>query len=208
MKPLAQAKSRLAPYLDSYRRRQLVTSMLRRVIRTARSACAEVWVLGADESTRGISSQEGAQWRREAGPNINESLRLVFEQAWDAGKAPLFLPGDLPFITSEDLRGLISIATSNPSTGPAPESTPHTMVILSPARKGGGTNAVFIPRRLDFRLQLGQRSFARHLAEANRLGLQPSIYESPGLARDLDTNEDLQEYETQHPGFLTRLIQE
>ena len=98
MKPLAQAKSRLAPYLKGVQRRRLVTAMLRHVIRAAREASAEVWVLGADVSARNVALEEGAGWRQEAGSDINESLRLVFDEAWAAGKSPLFLPGDLPFL--------------------------------------------------------------------------------------------------------------
>ena len=40
------------------------------------------------------------------------------------------------------------------------------------------------------------------------MGLEPLVYNNDGLARDLDTWEDLQEYEAQEPGFLTHLISE
>ena len=55
VKPLSQAKSRLAPYLKDAQRRRLVTAMLRRVINAAREASAEVWVLGADISVRNVA---------------------------------------------------------------------------------------------------------------------------------------------------------
>ena len=199
MKPLSQAKSRLAPYLKDVQRRSLVTAMLRRVIRAAREASAEVWVLGADVSSRHVACEEGAGWREEAGSDINESLRLVFEEAWAAGKSPLFLPGDLPFLHSDELKALTARADSNIGEDSVPS------IVLSPAIKGGGTNAILIPQPLPFRLQLGPDSLSRHVSEARRLGLEPSVYASPGLARDLDTWEDLQEYESQEPGFLARL---
>ena len=199
VKPLSQAKSRLAPFLKDAQRRRLVTAMLRRVIRAAREASAEVWVLGADVSVQRIALEEGAVWREEAGSNINESLRLVFDEAWDDGKSPLFLPGDLPFLCSDELKGLIAKADSGASMDTDPK------IVLSPANKGGGTNAIFIPQRLLFRLQLGPDSLSLHVSEARRLGLEPTVYASTGLARDLDTWEDLQEYETHEPGFLARL---
>ena len=197
VKPLAQAKSRLAPYLKDVQRRRLVITMLRRVIRAAREASDEVWVLGADDSTRNVALKEGASWREDAGSNINESLRLIFEEAWTAGKSPLFLPGDLPFLCSDELKGLIAHAGSGDDS--------DLKIVLSPANKGGGTNAIFIPQRLLFRLQLGPDSLSLHVSEARRLGLEPTVYASTGLARDLDTWEDLQEYETHEPGFLARL---
>ena len=204
VKPLAQAKSRLAPFLKDVQRRRLVTAMLRHVIRAAREASAEVWVLGADVSIRNVALEEGAGWREEAGSDINESLRLVFDEAWAAGKSPLFLPGDLPFLRSDELKALITRARADSSIGE--DADPR--IVLSPANKGGGTNAILIPQPLAFRLQLGPDSLSRHVSEARRLGLEPTVYASPGLARDLDTWEDLQEYETQEPGLLARLTSE
>ena len=204
VKPLSQAKSRLAPYLKDVQRRRLVIAMLRRVIRAALEASTEVWVLGADVSARNVALKEEASWREEAGSDINESLRLVFEEAWAAGKSPLFLPGDLPFLSSDELKALIARARADSNIGA--DSVPS--IVLSPANKGGGTNAILIPQPLPFRLRLGPDSLSRHVAEARRLGLEPTVYASPGLARDLDTWEDLQEYESQEPGFLARLTGE
>ena len=202
VKPLAQAKSRLASFLKDVQRRRLVAAMLRHVIRAAREASAEVWVLGADVSARNVALEEGAGWREEAGSDINESLRLVFDEAWAAGKSPLFLPGDLPFLQTDELKALIARAGSGDNTDSVPS------IVLSPANKGGGTNAILIPQPLAFRLHLGPDSLSRHVSEARRLGLKPHVYASPGLARDLDTWEDLQEYETQEPGLLARLTSE
>ena len=126
----------------------------------------------------------------------------MFDEAWAAGKSPLFLPGDLPFLQTDELKALIARANSNVGEDSVPS------IVLSPANKGGGTNAILIPQPLAFRLQLGPDSLSRHIAEARRLGLEPSMYASPGLARDLDTWEDLQEYETQEPGLLAHLTSE
>ncbi len=208
VKPLGQAKSRLAPYLEDAQRRRLVTAMLRRVIVAAQEAGTEVWVLGADDSAHEIAQEAGAGWRREAGGNINESLQLVFDEAWSIGTAPLFLPGDLTFLQAGELTGLTSIIAPSPLVEAVLEPRDDSKIVLAPARKGGGTNAILIPRRISFRLQLGPDSLSRHIAEARRLGLEPSIFDSPGLARDLDTWKDLQEYEAQEPGFLARLTRE
>ena len=202
VKSLNDAKSRLAPHLTDAQRRRLVAAMLRQVIRAAQAASAEVWVLGADDSTRPVALAEDTGWRQEAGANINESLFLAFEEVWAAGKSPLFLPGDLPFLQPEDLIDLISTAGDYPSVGSVREPTLRSQITLSPARNGGGTNGVFIPHPLPFRFQLGPDSFSRHLREACIHGLKPRIHASPGLARDLDTWEDLREYEAQQPGFL------
>ena len=126
----------------------------------------------------------------------------MFDEAWAAGKSPLFLPGDLPFLQTDELKALIARAGSGDNTDSVPS------IVLSPANKGGGTNAILIPQPLPFQLQLGPDSLSRHVSEAQRLGLEPAVYASPGLARDLDTWEDLQEYETQEPGLLAHLTSE
>ena len=205
VKALSDAKSRLKPFLTEAQRRRLVESMLRRVIRAAQKAGAGVWVLGADDSSRPIALKEGAGWRQEAGKNINESLRLVFNEVWDAGKSPLFLPGDLPFLQPEDLTGLTSTTASNPSGWAVRKPPRGTEIILSPANSGGGTNAILITRQIPFQFQLGPDSFSLHVEEARRLSLEPVVHNCEGLARDLDTRRDLQEYETLHPGFLADL---
>ena len=202
MKSLDRAKSRLAPHLSEGQRRRLATALLRVVIRAVREASVEALVLGADDSSRDMSLEEGAVWRKEAGMNFNESVRLAFEDAWGAGKLPLFLPSDLPLLQPDDVSTLI--AQAQPETGGRKKRDPQ--IVLTPARSGGGTNAILIDQRLSFRPQLGRNSFQHHLAEARRLRLLPTIHSSPGLSRDLDTWEDLKEFETQDSDFLDRLI--
>ena len=50
--------------------------------------------------------------------------------------------------------------------------------------------------------------FRRHLESAQDLGLEVAIYNSPGLAFDLDTPADLVELEKRSPGMLETLVQE
>lgn len=193
IKPPSQAKSRLAPFLDEPRRQRLVLNMLRHVIKAATEAVDEVWVLGADSVTEELAKTEGAQWHREEGTNVNESLEIVFKQVWSAGKSPLFLPGDLPYVQGAELRELMAQATGKESA------------VLAPAKNGGGTNAILLPKPSEFRMLLGPGSFRRHLAQGDSLGLDIAIHNSPGLAQDLDTWEDVQAYQRIEPGLLERL---
>ncbi len=193
IKPLSKAKSRLAPFLDRPKRQRLVVNMLRGVIKAALEAVNEVWVLGSDRLTEEIAKDEGANWRTEAGSDVNESLTIVFKEVWTSGRAPLFLPGDLPFLCGQDLRDLMAGAARQQA------------VVLSPANRGRGTNAILLPQPSKFRLLLGPNSFPRHVAEARRCGLEPSIHSTPGLANDLDTWDDAQAYQTMEPGLLERL---
>lgn len=192
IKPLSGAKSRLHPHLDQAGRERLVINMLQGVIRAA--ATDEVWVVGADDpAVEGLAKRRGALWRREEGTNVNQSLEIAFRRVWDAGKVPLYLPGDLPFVQRRDLEELMTAASDMKNA------------VLAPAHRSGGTNAILLPRPSEFRPLLGPGSFRRHLDQAASLGLDVAIYSSPGLALDLDTWEDVRAYQALEAGLLERL---
>ncbi len=196
MKPLSSAKSRLAPYLEDVDRRRLALNMLRRVIKAAGAASGEVWVLGSDPLVEEMAVAEGAKWCWERGSNVNESLRLSFEEVWSNGAAALFLPGDLPALRGEDVLGLAQLARTSQSAA------------LVPARGSGGTNAMLLAGASGFQPLLGPDSFRKHLAQAEELGLHPAIYFSPGLSLDLDTWDDVEVCEAMAPGLFKRLLKE
>ena len=79
IKPLSKAKSRLAPFLDGPKRQRLAINMLRGVIKAALQEVDEVWVLGSNCLAEDIAKSECAGWRREAGADINESLKHSFQ---------------------------------------------------------------------------------------------------------------------------------
>ena len=79
-------------------------------------------------------------------------------------------------------------------------------ITLAPARRDGGTNGIVVPHGIPFMPQLGQRSFARHLAQAASAGISVAISYSQGLGFDLDTIDDLESYEHMEPGLLRRLV--
>ena len=194
IKPLSGAKSRLHPHLDQAGRERLVLNMLQGVIRAA-AATDEVWVVGADPAVEELAKREGARWHREEGATVNQSLEIAFQRVWDVGKAPLYLPGDLPFVQRRDLERFMAAASRMKNA------------VLAPAHRSGGTNAILLHRPSEFRPLLGPGSFRRHLAQAASSGLDMAIYYSPGLALDLDTWEDVRAYQTLEPGLLERLTE-
>ncbi len=193
VKPLAQAKSRLAPHLDTPAPERLPLNPLREVLRAAREAAIETWVVATDDPVRRLALDHGALWKNDPGPNLNTTLYLTFRTAWDTHKAPLFLPGDLPYVKKRDLDMLIS-------------SSPHLdTAVLVPAQRSGGTNAIFLPRPAAFQLMMGESSFRKHVAQAASIFLPLTINYSLGLTLGLDTRADAQEYESLTPGLLSHL---
>jgi 2-phospho-L-lactate guanylyltransferase len=94
----------------------------------------------------------------------------------------LVLFGDLPLIDSDDVRHLVR------------RDAP---VVIAPDRHGAGTNALLLrfgmiePDQEPFRFGFGIGSYAHHVDEAHRLGLDVAISLTPGTALDLDTPDDL-----------------
>ena len=194
MKSLSAAKSRLSPDLSAEQRRVLGLNLLRRVLKAvADSPVEEVWVVGGDPDVVKVAQEEGARWQEEEGSDFNDTLWQTFQRAFQEGKAALYLPGDLPFLKSKDVHGIIGA------------SGYLRNITLSPSRRDGGTNSILVTSGTPFKPLLGPDSFRRHLAQAASLGLSVAIYYSPGLGFDLDTFDDLRSYEYIEPGLLEKL---
>ena len=73
----------------------------------------------------------------------------------------------------------------SPTSGRAPGIT------LVPDRYGNGTNVIALPADAGFHFSYGPGSFARHRAEAERLGLPLQVLDLPDLAWDVDEPGDM-----------------
>ena len=155
----------------------------------------DVWVVGGDKKIRDLATAEGARWHEEEGSDLNETLWLSFQRAFQGNKAAIFLPGDLPLLAKEDVYGIVQTSKSLKN------------LVLAPAKRSGGTNAILVSpeSRERFRPSLGPDSFRRHLEEATDAGIPVAIYHSTGIALDLDTIEDLEAFESVEPGFTQKM---
>ncbi len=189
VKPLAAAKSRLAPMLSLRERQALVLFCLSRVLQALQKAAAvdARVVIGSDEAVERLARKMGAGWIEDPGWDLNESLRQGFAWAFARGaQACLFLPADLPLLTAEAVDGLVE------------RSDGLARLVLSPAHDGG-TNAILALQGMPFQPQMGEGSFARHLAGAQERGAAVEVYASPGLALDIDTPHDLRQLQERLP---------
>ena len=195
MKPLAEGKTRLGRQFSQSQRADLAAGMLRRVISAIKGASIELfWVIGGDDRVTRLVRDQGGIWLPEMGRNLNDTLSKAFATASGEGYSALYLPGDLPFIKPSDVINLIR------------SSARRNNITLAPARRDGGTNGILVPQGSFFEPELGQRSFAKHLAQAARMEVSVAICYSPGLGFDLDTVDDLETYEQMEPGLLKRLV--
>jgi 2-phospho-L-lactate guanylyltransferase len=65
------------------------------------------------------------------------------------------------------------------------------VVVVVPCHREDGTNVLSIPVGEPFRFAYGPGSFARHVAEAERLGLEIRVLRAPDLVVDIDIADDL-----------------
>ncbi len=194
MKPLSRSKTRLASVLSERERADLSLAMFSKVVSAAHEALGSVWVVGGDEAVKQAAHGLGAKWLEDPGNDLNESLSFAFNKACRVGKAAIYLPADLPFVTAADIEEIVQTSVGGET------------LALSPAQQDGGTNAMLIPKCLRFPPLLGKDSYARHKQQAASLGIPYTVCLSEGLALDLDTPDDLALCDRLQPGFLTTMM--
>ncbi len=181
MKPLAEAKTRLWDDLPPLERQAVVLLMLERVVAasvgaTIRGACL---VAGGDEVVREVAEASGARWALDDTNGLNAALWAAMQTAHaDGAEATLFLPGDLPLITGDDVRALIT------------ESDGYAATVCVRASSDGGTNALLQPAASAFKPLLGERSFEKHCEAAAAVGAALVTPDLPRIAFDLDNRQD------------------
>jgi 2-phospho-L-lactate guanylyltransferase len=184
VKPLRQAKSRLAAVLTEAERVELSLWMLSRtleVLAEVREISATL-VVSADPDVLGLASAAGGVALPESDPpNLNRALLLAREAARTAGaSAVLVLSADLPRLAPSDVLAMAGLAARPPT------------LVIAPDRHGRGTNALLVAPAALIEFEFGVDSLARHVARAQAVGARVEICDLPALALDLDSPEDLE----------------
>jgi 2-phospho-L-lactate guanylyltransferase len=177
VKRRAECKSRLAGRLTVAERIELVRRMLAHVVETLQQVSAIEAIAFVSEERDTIPSDMPVL--AEAGGGLNVALdaarkRLIARDAQEI----LVLPADLPCVTAVEIEALVAAGR-------------RTGCALATDNRGRGTNALWLPTHLPFRFQFGAASRLLHLGEARRLGVEPALIKSHGLAFDVDGPQDL-----------------
>ena len=172
VKAFSQAKRRLHLALGGPERAELARAMADRVVSAAHPLPV---VVVCDDN-------EVAEWARarralvvwEPGRGLNGAVEAGVDRLRAAGVTQVTVAhADLP--RASDLA----------MVGEAPGIT------LVPDRYGNGTNVIALPADAGFQFSYGPGSFARHRAEAERLGLPTRVLDRPDLAWDIDEPGDV-----------------
>lgn len=178
VKDFANAKQRLAEFLNRQERRRLAEKMLEDVLTALveTPALAGVLVVTRDPAAKQIAKTYGARVLIES-RNQGQSVAVTRAAAALAAEnitGLLSVPGDIPLITSAEISTVLG------SHGQAPAMT------IVPAWDRRGSNCILCspPDLIPFRF--GLDSFKPHLRAATELGIEPVITPLPGIGLDID----------------------
>lgn len=189
IRSLAGGKTRLAGALTPDSRAALTRRMLQRVVHAALASGSvdTVLVISPDPAALTLAASLHpavvALPQDPVTPGLNGAIFQGYRWAeWRRAGAYLVLFGDLPLLEADDVKNLVR------------RDAP---LVIAPDRHGTGTNALLLrfgasdSDPVPFRFGFGPGSYAHHVDEAHRLGLEVAISLTPGTAFDLDTPEDL-----------------
>ena len=183
VKPLRRAKSRLSSVIGAEERLELSREMLNRVLEALAKVpeIERTLLVSRDSEAMALARHHGARTLSERPPiDLNQALQQATRAAVGSGaSAVLVVPADLPLVTADDLRELVSLAESPP------------VLVIAPDRRQAGTNALLASPAGLIEYAFGPFSFDRHRALALAAGARVLVCDRPGLALDLDLPEDL-----------------
>ena len=172
VKAFGAAKARLAPTLDAAGREALARAMAARVL--AAAGPLPVAVVCDDAEVARWAAHHGALVLPEPGRGLNGAVEAGVERLGAAGASEVLVAhADLPF--AHEVAQLAGFGG----------------VTLVPDRRDDGTNVACVPTGAGFRFHYGPGSFARHRAEARRLGLPCRVVRDPELTWDVDVPGDI-----------------
>jgi 2-phospho-L-lactate/phosphoenolpyruvate guanylyltransferase len=172
VKSFGEAKRRLAPALEPAERARLARAMASSVVASAAPLPTAVVCDDADVAAWARDLGALVVWEPERG--LNRAVEAGVDRLGAAGARRVIVAhADLPLA-----RDLVWVGR-------------FAGVTLVPDRSGGGTNAICVPTGAGFTFSYGPGSFARHAAEAHRLGLALRVVREPSLAADVDLPADL-----------------
>ena len=172
VKSFHHAKERLAPALEADERAQLARDMATNVVRAAGPLPVVVLCDTDDVASWALGLDAEALWCPDT--DLNGAVSQGISELSRRGvPRAVVAHSDLPLATS------LSWIADWPS------------ITLVPDRRRDGTNVIGVPTGCGFRFTYGPGSFARHLHDAQRLGLGYRVIRDAALAWDVDDPADL-----------------
>jgi 2-phospho-L-lactate/phosphoenolpyruvate guanylyltransferase len=181
VKSLSTAKSRLASSFTQHQRERLVLDMFHHVLCVLLDTelFEKVSVVSSDKQVLEKAYLWGAEAVVEEYHDHNQALHAAaLRQMSDGVTTLLTISADLPLLTTQEIHCFFK------------QSLQHD-VVLAPSRDGTGTNAIMVHPPLAVPYVFGPGSLQSYVEAARQMHLRYSMYQSIGLALDIDTIDDL-----------------
>lgn len=186
VKPLRRSKSKLTSILSEEDRAILNLKMYENTLKVLKEITIphQVLVVSKDSSVLSFARSYNAKTLQEDGDSgLNLALKKAIQviKAY-AAQSVLILPADLPFITKEDIEGVMEYSVG------------YSFMLISPDRKMSGTNLLFMspPDLIEF--SYGPGSFERHVRQAQTQNAHLEVRKFNSAELDIDSPEDFELY--------------
>ena len=179
LKRAMHGKTRLARVLNAVQRAELVRVMAEHVVETVAAVrgVLGVHVLTSDASIAPRNCARIADRGMELNASIAHAARELRSQG---AQALLIVHGDLPFLTTEDIRALLLASAED-------------AVVAASDLAEAGTNALLFCLARNFQTRFGPHSLAAHRLAAEAAAMRFHLVRRRGLACDIDEPSQLAE---------------
>ncbi|MDG6926422.1 MAG: 2-phospho-L-lactate guanylyltransferase [Nitrososphaerota archaeon] len=177
-------KGRLGAMFTSREKKQLQLSMLEDTLGALSGAkkLKQTYVVSSDGDILKFAERFGVGSIPEEGDEgVNEAVERAMS-VLDGYDGWMIIPADLPLITSNDIRTVLTLVRMGSS------------VVISPSEDYSGTNLLLVSKKTPIRLHYDDDSFTKHVGEATRRGIRFSVYYSQNVGFDVDTSSDVHRY--------------
>ncbi len=193
VKSLSDAKQRLSTICSPIEREKLSLIMLESLLNAVLGCDAvnRCCVVTPDASVKARLRERypGVSIIHETtGGGLNEAFVLAARRVeHDGANTMLFLHGDLPLASSNDI-------------GEFAELAGRYAAVIVPDKHGTGTTSLALTPPGLIYPAFGEDSFARHLSILNDAKIAYAIFRNNGLGMDIDSQEDMRFYSINKPG--------
>lgn len=187
LRGLASGKSRLSGVLRQEERRQFTIECLDRTLdafsQTVGTPARSIVVSPDEEALRHAGSRGAVALREHPMGHLNLAVLQASDLAQQKGATQLLIvAADLPRVSAEALRQVISAS-----------DTGSVQIIVD--KTGTGTNGLLLPVSAARQFSFGDNSLSRHQVLFEDLGYRTKTWHDPSLAFDVDTPEDLRQWQ-------------
>lgn len=197
---LSDAKSSLSETLKNENREKLVLCMLDDVLSAVKRVDnVSIVVVSPDRKVLEFARSRFAKPVLDRDIGLNSAIKLVIDKAKNLDvESIIIIPGDVPMLKSSDIINILNMKTGVRD------------VVITPSNENG-TNALLLHPPDVMETHFGGESFPKHINEARSNGINPKIYNSERLERDIDNPADLLKIEslgigTKTHDFLRKII--